>query len=288
MNSISQILNEPIMSQEGMVSNISFTDISNMTSDSPVVSFDKIIDEIKQIFEIDIKSLRTNFSVDSYEKSVREIRNNIVKLRKMYYTPAKDKNSENTEKNKPKNQNQNQNQNFTNTQTQTQTQIRTNVQTNNNVYSNIQNQNSNSNSHTNFISNTNTNTRGQSGINNGNYFLNQTINLSINDSTFSQIPYFKDIKNGKSVNIIYNLMMEIAYFLLCYEDIFINYHNKSAYITMKLFLQMATLHFIKNIYKSDFILGLINKSCNILCKYKEISDKDISIKKIGFRRKRIK
>ena len=268
MDNFSKILsNSSIMSNNYTSLDISLNEISNIEPlNTSTLSFDRVIDQIKQVFKISIKSLRANFSIDSYEKSAREIRNHIIQLRKMYYMPP-DKNSE---KKIPKTQSQNQNQNYTNTQTQTQTHTHTNVIPN--IISNTNTENTNS--------NTNINPNKQTGINLENNSSRKRMDYTLNESSLSQSGVFIDLKNAKSITIIYNVMLEIAYFLMSYDDIYINYENKSAYVTMKLFLQMASLHFIKNIFKQDFILCLMNKSCNILCEYNEMSKKDPTIRKM--------
>ena len=139
-----------------------------------------------------------------------------------------------------------------------------------------------SSSNTNTNTNTNTITNANTEINNIN--INTIIRNKkalLDETTMSQQANRSvQIIEPEGINGIYIIFIEIVNFLLCYDDIFINYKNKSAFITLKLFLQMATLHFLKNISKSDFIFCLMNKSCNILCQYSEMQKTDETIRKI--------
>ena len=213
--------------------------------------FKFIYDKIDLIFEEEIKGLRINFSFDIYEKSIREIRNLIIKLRKEYYTMKK-------------------------TYVENKNNSYSEYQTKNNIYSNFT---ENQNNIYNNGSNTNVKTDTQTDSNFKNKDIKKFNELNNTTMFYVQNP-FPIIISPKGINIIYQQMLEISNFLMSYEDIFINYDNKTAFITAKLFLQMATLHFIKSINKIDFILGLINKSCNILCQYRHIQKKDDNIKKI--------
>ena len=65
-------------------------------------SFEKIKNEIKDIFETQIKPLVSKFSIDSYESKSRDIRNLIIKLRKLYYKPQNE-NKESSQSNQSKN-----------------------------------------------------------------------------------------------------------------------------------------------------------------------------------------
>jgi len=225
-----------------------------------------ILKNIKKIFKENIQPLRESFNIDLYETSAREIRNNIIKLRKKYYELKRNYLAN-------PNPNQNQNQNYIH------------IQNSNNMPS-ARNSNmelpeqSNSNANTN--TNTNTITNANTEINNIN--INTIIRNKkalLDETTMSQqVNRSVQIIEPEGINGIYIIFIEIVNFLLCYDEIFINYKNKSAFITLKLFLQMATLHFLKNISKSDFIFCLMNKSCNILCQYSEMQKTDETIRKI--------
>ena len=219
-----------------------------------------ILKKIKRIFKDNIQPLRENFHIDSYERWAREIRNNIIKLRKMYYD---------LKSHIFINQNQNQNQ------------IRIlnshNIPSARNSNMELPEQ-SNSNTNT----NTNTNTNANTELNNIN--INNIIKdkkYLLDETTMSQQANRSvQIIEPEGINGIYMIFIEIVNFLLCYDEIYINYKNRSAFITLKLFLQMATLHFLKNISKSDFIFCLMNKSCNILCQYSEMEKTDETVRKI--------
>ena len=227
-----------------------------------MTSFEKIIKDIKKIFEKEIKPLITKFSIDLYETKSRDIRNLIIKLRKLYYRPQNEKKELNQSK--------------VPTQAQTSNQQVLNTNTNNISSFNQNNVNTNNNSR----SNSNKNTNYNSDIN-GNKNKEELMtfpNVSFNSQIGKEIP-FNNEEEG-IMFITYNLISEIANFLMSYDDIYINYENKSAFFTMKLFLEMATLRFIRKIDKSDFILCLMNKSCNILCKYNDMQKEDNNIKHI--------
>ena len=223
-----------------------------------------ILKNIKKIFKENIQPLRENFNIDLYEKTAREIRNNIIKLRKKYYD---------LKKNYLENPNQNQNQNYI------QIQNSHNMPSARNSNMELPEQ---SNSNTNTNTNTNTITNANTEINNINIStIIRNKKALLDETTMSQqVNRSVQIIEPEGINGIYIIFIEIANFLLCYDDIFINYKNKSAFITLKLFLQMATLHFLKNISKSDFIFCLMNKSCNILCQYSEMQKTDETIRKI--------
>ena len=237
--------------------------------------FYKNIEEIKKIFREKIKPLRANFSIDEYERYGREIRNIIIGIRKIYYKSYK----ENIE-----NQNSFGQPIPSETRTIFPSQIRRNEASNNINSNSNNNQNNNNNENSINFTNTNSQTNVNTILNNQNALLNNKINQmnnQMNDTTFSRGENIPDsILKPKSINIIYYTLQEIAFFLMSYDEIFINYENKSAFVTLKLFLQMATLHFIKNIFKHDFIVCLMNKCCNILCQYNQMQKEDESIKKI--------
>ena len=228
-------------------------------------SFEKIKNEIKDIFETQIKPLVKEFSIDSYESKSRDIRNLIIKLRKLYYRPQNE-NKESNQSNQSKNPTQAQ---TSNQQISNQNNSNSN-QNQNNVNSNNNNSKSNSNNNTNYKSDFNAKQKNENLM----AFLNASFNSQIGTAN-----PLKDADEG-IIYSIYDLMSEIANFLMSYDDIYINYENKSAFFTMKLFLQMATLRFIKKIDKSYFILCLMNKSCNILCKYNGMQKEDNKIKHI--------
>ena len=261
--------NDSTLLKEGLSQNTSSgCDISLNISQS---DFYKNIETIKKIFREKIKPLRANFSIDEYERYGREIRNIIIGIRKIYYNSYK----ENIE---------NQNSFGQPTRTIFPSQIRRNEASNNINSNSNNNQNNNNNENSINFTNTNSQTNVNTILNNQNALLNNKINQmnnQMNDTTFSRGENIPDsILKPKSINIIYYTLQEIAFFLMSYDEIFINYENKSAYVTLKLFLQMATLHFIKNIFKHDFIVCLMNKCCNILCQYNQMQKEDESIKKI--------
>ena len=255
---------------------ISFNDISNENSHhiADFSNFTNIIREIDRIFNQEIKTIKEKFSIDKYEKSVRDIRNLIIKLRKIYY-----------EKNQNQIMTQNQAQINTQTQINTQSQVPKpgQMQPPSSEFTNINSTtaNNNFNPSKNF---TNDKTLTCSNIKINNNLDNEgkrTGYKAMSESIFSQNGLFtNDIKSPKSINYIYNKILDIAFYIMSNDDIYINYENKSAYVTLKLFLQMSTMNFFKNIHKEDFILCLMNKSCNILCKYNDIQHKDEKIKKI--------
>ena len=231
--------------------------------------FNSILKNIKNIFKKNIQPLRENFNIDSYERWAREIRNNIIKLRKMYYDLKKK-----FLENQNQNLRQNLNQNAFNIPSARNSNMELPEQYNSNTNT-ITITNINTNTNTNI--NTNVNTE----INNNSIFtIKKNKNDLLNETTMSQQNRSVQIIEPEGINGIYIIFIEIVNFLLCYDDIYINYSNKSAFVTLKLFLQMATLHFLKNIYKSDFIFCLMNKSCNILCQYSEMQKKDETIRKI--------
>ena len=253
-NNNSQLKNDSTFLRDISAFQFSESSIFNNFEAFGEMSFQFLKERIDDIFEKQIKPLRINFSLELYEKAVREIRNIIIKLRKEYY-----KNSDSMNMVIPS-----QTTNFINIMNQN-----ANTNTNMNINTNMSENEINTNSR----SNTNARTNTQTARNLIKKFA------EINETTMTA-EIFPPLKSGKGTNILYNQMLEISNFLMSYEDIFINYDNKSAFITAKLFLQMATLHFIKNIKKQDFILCLMNKSCNILSKYKYLQKNDENIKKI--------
>ena len=235
-----------------------------------ISSIKLILDEISKKFD-EIKKLRKNFILDEYEKLSAKLRNNIRKIRKMYTTQKSEKNNKiDTTKNiQTSSSNQQQNPSTTN-----QSNLNPNGQSNTNNFTN-----------TNTNTNANTNPNTNLNIRNENNYKNKTNNnlfSKLNDTTFliEDKKYDNIIENPIIIYQIYNLMLEISSYLLCYDDIYINFENKSAYYTLKIFLQISTLHFITIINRQDFILMIINKICNILCKYNNLNKKDESIKKI--------
>ena len=220
------------------------------------VSLDLMISEISDIFK-EIKKFRNNFILEDYENLSRKIRKIISKIRKMYFFQRDNDNKL----------------------------IKNQKIIINDTNLNQQSSSNQSNLITNAQSNTGNNTNSNSNINqpvnnnvkdNKNYILNESVitDYQNNKNVNTNIYYIKD---PNTLNKIYNLILEIVSFLLCYDDIFINYENKSAFFTAKLFLQFSSLHFFSKIGKKDFFLMLVNKICNIFCKYNEL---DENIKKI--------
>ena len=220
------------------------------------VSLDLMICEISDIFK-EIKKFRNNFILEDYEILSRKIRKIISKIRKMYFFQRDNDNKL----------------------------IKNQKIIINDTNLNQQSSSNQSNLITNAQSNTGNNTNSNSNINqpvnnnvkdNKNYILNESVitDYQNNKNVNTNIYYIKD---PNTLNKIYNLILEIVSFLLCYDDIFINYENKSAFFTAKLFLQFSSLHFFSKIGKKDFFLMLVNKICNIFCKYNEL---DENIKKI--------
>ena len=220
------------------------------------VSLDLMICEISDIFK-EIKKFRNNFILEDYENLSRKIRKIISKIRKMYFFQRDNDNKL----------------------------IKNQKIIINDTNLNQQSSSNQSNLITNAQSNTGNNTNSNSNINqpvnnnvkdNKNYILNESVitDYQNNKNVNTNIYYIKD---PNTLNKIYNLILEIVSFLLCYDDIFINYENKSAFFTAKLFLQFSSLHFFSKIGKKDFFLMLVNKICNIFCKYNEL---DENIKKI--------
>ena len=220
------------------------------------VSLDLMISEISDIFK-EIKKFRNNFILEDYDNLSRKIRKIISKIRKMYFFQRDNDNKL----------------------------IKNQKIIINDTNLNQQSSSNQSNLITNAQSNTGNNTNSNSNINqpvnnnvkdNKNYILNESVitDYQNNKNVNTNIYYIKD---PNTLNKIYNLILEIVSFLLCYDDIFINYENKSAFFTAKLFLQFSSLHFFSKIGKKDFFLMLVNKICNIFCKYNEL---DENIKKI--------
>ena len=221
-----------------------------------IPSFQAMIKEIWDIFA-DIKNLRKNFILDEYEKLNSNLRNNIRRIRKLY---TLQKSSKIINK---KDINKNQIQNSSNQQ-----------------QSSSNHSNLNTNVHSSTGTNTHLNLRQDNNYSN-NKKMGNNIFFKLNES--SNLIEYKtnnDINDKRNIKETYDAVLEIVSFLLCYDDIYINYENKSAYFTLKLFLQISTLHFMEKIGKQDFILAMINKICNILCKYNKYKIKDNFIKQI--------
>ena len=240
-------------------SELDISKMNNEEEEKDYSNFRKWTDNILNSFN-EIKTLRKNFILDEYDKLTKKIRKNIRDIRKTYFNEKSE--NENIKKLKKKNKIQsNSNQQYSSTN---QSNIITNIPSN-------QGNNSNTNSRQeNINTNVNTNT------------YNKITKLNETSTSFleNRKEYNKINNNKKNMYEIYNILLEIVSFLLCYEDIYINYENKSSYFTLKLFLQMSTLHFFKNIEKHDFILMLINKISNILIKYNYLQKSDESTKKI--------
>ena len=229
------------------------------------------LNEISKAFD-EVKNLRKNFNLEEYDKLTHIIRKNIRDIRKLYNSQEKEKEKllkikelKNSDiKLKFNSNHQNSSTNPSN--------LMTNIQ-------------SNPDNNTNSNTNANSNLRQES---------NNINNIKIKSSdVFSKLNETTLFDNGTENNYIdgacqpktniyelYNIILELVSFLLCYDDIFINYENKSAFFSLKLFLQISTLHFFVDIKKQDFILMIINKICNILCKYNHLNKKDKLIKKI--------
>ena len=213
--------------------------------------------EISKAFE-NIKDLRNNFKLEEYDKYIKLIGHNLKVLRGLYNPKNKkiDKNQKDT-KNSQNEIQINSNQQFSSTN---QSDINTKMQ-------------SNTNNNSNSISEQGNNNK------NNNSKIKENIRNLLNDTTFIDFKIENDINHPKNLEEIYNILLEIVSFILCYDDIYINYENKSAYYSLKLLLRISTLHFLKNIKKADFILMIMNKICNILCKYNQLNKKDTSIKR---------
>ena len=188
--------------------------------DSEYSSFQILIKEILKEYN-KIKELRKNFFLDEYEKLTKEIRNNIRIIRKQYFSQEKKEINDNKITMKDNSTKQNSNT------------IRSDEKTN-------------------IYSGNNTNLNQDNRLNS--IKINNNIYLKLNESSFIQENkmVFNNINEPKNINEIYNILLEIVSFLLCYDDIYINYENKSAYFTLKLLLQISTLHFIKKIEKQVF------------------------------------
>ena len=227
------------------------------------------LNEISKAFD-EVKNLRKNFNLEEYDKLTHIIRKNIRDIRKLYKSQEKEKllkikelkNSDN--KLKFNSNHQNSSTNPSNLMTNIQSNPGNNTKSNTNTNSNLGQESNNINS---------------IKIKSSNVFskLNETL-LSENGTENNYIDGAGEPK--KNIYELYNILLELVSFLLCYDDIFINYENKSAFFSPKLFLQISTLHFFVDIKKQDFILMIINKICNILCKYNHLNKKDKLIKKI--------
>ena len=267
-------LNESTLAYISMNQSDIDNSISSKEETREISSIKIILYEITKTFD-ETKKLRKNFILDEYEKLSVKLRNNIRKIRKTYSSQKSEKNQNkiDTSKNTQTSSSNKQQ----NPSTTTQSHLNQNGQSNTNYFINT---NINTNTITNTNANTNSNIKNE--INTKNIKTNNDLFYKLNDTTFLTDTKFNNniIENPNIIYEIYNLMLEISSYLLCYDDIYINFENKSAFFTLKIFLQISTLHFISTINKQDFILMIINKICNILCKYNNLYKKDESIKKI--------
>ena len=236
-------------------------DISTLDKEDKISEYSNYNTYLKNISESfnQIKDLKQNFSIDSYERLTSQIRNNIRKIRKDYYESENAENQKSKKiKNKDKDINKKQIQNSSN-----------NLQPSSTAQSNLKTK-----SNTGNNTNSNSNSKQENNDKANNIFsgLNDTTLISGNDTN--------NIINYYTIKEIYNITLEISSYLLCYDDIYINYQNKSAYFTLKLFFQFSSLVFIEKIGKLDFLIMMINKICNILCKYNYLQKNDETIKKI--------
>ena len=236
-------------------------DISTLDKEDKISEYSNYNTYLKNISESfnQIKDLKQNFSIDSYERLTSQIRNNIRKIRKDYYESENAENQKSKKiKNKDKDINKKQIQNSSN-----------NLQPSSTAQSNLKTK-----SNTGNNTNSNSNSKQENNDKANNIFsgLNDTTLISGNDTN--------NIINYYTIKEIYNITLEISSYLLCYDDIYINYQNKSAYFTLKLFFQFSSLIFIEKIGKLDFLIMMINKICNILCKYNYLQKNDETIKKI--------
>ena len=236
-------------------------DISTLDKEDKISEYSNYNTYLKNISESfnQIKDLKQNFSIDSYERLTSQIRNNIRKIRKDYYESENAENQKSKKiKNKDKDINKKQIQNSSN-----------NLQPSSTAQSNLKTK-----SNTGNNTNSNSNSKQENNDKANNIFsgLNDTTLISGNDTN--------NIINYYTIKEIYNITLEISSYLLCYDDIYINYQNKSAYFTLKLFFQFSSLIFIEKIGKLDFLIMMINKICNILCKYNYLLKNDETIKKI--------
>ena len=236
-------------------------DISTLDKEDKISEYSNYNTYLKNISDSfnQIKDLKQNFSIDSYERLTSQIRNNIRKIRKDYYESENAENQKSKKiKNKDKDINKKQIQNSSN-----------NLQPSSTAQSNLKTK-----SNTGNNTNSNSNSKQENNDKANNIFsgLNDTTLISGNDTN--------NIINYYTIKEIYNITLEISSYLLCYDDIYINYQNKSAYFTLKLFFQFSSLIFIEKIGKLDFLIMMINKICNILCKYNYLQKNDETIKKI--------
>ena len=236
-------------------------DISTLDKEDKISEYSNYNTYLKNISDSfnQIKDLKQNFSIDSYERLTCQIRNNIRKIRKDYYESENAENQKSKKiKNKDKDINKKQIQNSSN-----------NLQPSSTAQSNLKTK-----SNTGNNTNSNSNSKQENNDKANNIFsgLNDTTLISGNDTN--------NIINYYTIKEIYNITLEISSYLLCYDDIYINYQNKSAYFTLKLFFQFSSLIFIEKIGKLDFLIMMINKICNILCKYNYLQKNDETIKKI--------
>ena len=228
-------------------------DISNsgIEEKSEPSNYNGYIKEISKSF-VKIKDLKENFNLDSYEKLTNKMRNYIRKIRKAYYGLEKDECQTTKDKNKKQIQSISNNPQPSSTNhSNTGTKAQSNRENNTNSNSNLK----------------------QEKVN--------KINFSqLNDTTFIEGNMISNNFNNITIKEIYDILLEISSYLLCYDDIYINYKNKSAFLTLKLFLQFSSLLFIQKIGKEDFLIMMMNKICNILCKYNYLQKDTDSIKKL--------
>ena len=228
-------------------------DISNsgIEEKSEPSNYNGYIKEISKSF-VKIKDLKENFELDGYEKLTNKMRNYIRKIRKAYYGLEKDECQTNKDKNKNHIQSISNNPQPSSTNhSNTGTKAQSNRENNTNSNSNLK----------------------QEKVN--------KINFSqLNDTTFIEGNMISNNFNNITIKEIYDILLEISSYLLCFDDIYINYKNKSAFLTLKLFLQFSSLLFIQKIGKEDFLIMMMNKICNILCKYNYLQKDTDSIKKL--------
>ena len=214
-------------------------------------NYNGYIKEISNTF-IKIKDLKENFDLDSYEKLTNKIRNYIRKIRKTYYDPERDDSQKSKDINKKQIQS-----------------ISNNPQSSSTNHSNTGTK-----AQSNRENNTNSNS------NSKHEKINNNIFSGLNDTTILEGNLTSNNMNINIIKEIYNTLLEISSYLICYDDIYINYQNKSAFFTLKLFLQFSSLIFIQKIGKEDFLIMIMNKICNILCKYNYLQKDTDSIKKL--------
>ena len=225
--------------------------ISGKQEKSEPSNYNGYIKEISNSF-LKIKDSKENFDLDTYEKLTNKIRNYIRKIRKTYYG------EENNDSQKSKNINKKQIQSISN----------------NPQPSSTNHSNTGTKAQSNRENNTNSNSTSKQEK------IYKNIFSGLNDTTIIEGNLISNNINNNTIKEIYNILLEISSYLLCYDDIYINYKNKSAFFTLKLFLQFSSLLFIQKIGKEDFLIMIMNKICNILCKYNYLQKDTDSIKKL--------